>query len=337
MPTRLDLPHPAPLGAAATERPPARHAPDGPDGPAVRGPRRAARLHALLALARRMGLGPKDWLKLGVAYLQHPRAVQSWLLLLGRDPVLLRVDDARLLSKVTRPYLDQALSLPDRVRLLSGHYRWLHAQGMGDLACAAHAAPQRLYEWEGKDGTRFELQLQAVHDGHREGELSLSLRMDGRTLYTLTGLVDATVAGAPVFVVGRLQGEASGDAAERMRQATKALHGCRPASLLITAAAQWSHALGCSWLELVGNSQRIAINAWRRRRILADNERLWQEMGASLGGNGRWRLQSVASRELDLDSIPSRKRAEARRRQALMQALSEGLHESVRRALRHRA
>ncbi|MBB2488086.1 DUF535 family protein [Mitsuaria sp. WAJ17] len=156
--------------------------------------------------------------------------------------------------------------------------------------------------------------------------------MNGRTLYTLTGVVDATAAGAPAFVVGRLQGEASQDAAERIRLATKALHGCRPASLLIAAAAQWSHALGCSSLELVGNSQRIAINAWRRRRILADNERLWQEMGASQGGNGRWRLQSCASRELDLDSIPSRKRAEARRRQELLQGLSEGLHESMRRA-----
>ncbi|MEO3715920.1 DUF535 family protein [Roseateles flavus] len=333
MQTRLDLPQPAPLATAAPNEVPARQAVSLPDAPAGRSPGWVPPLRALRVLARRMELGAKDWLKLVVAFARHPRAVSGWLVLLVGDPVLQRVNDARLLSKVTRPYLDQALSLPERVRLLAGHYRWLHAQGMGDLACAAHAAPQWLYGWQGKDGTGFELQLQAMHDGHREGELSLSLRMDGRTLYTLTGLVDAQGAGAPAFVVGRLQGEASQDAAERMRLATKALHGCRPASLLVTAAAQWSQALGCSWLELVGNSQRIAINAWRRRRILADNERLWQEMGASLGCNGRWRLHARAGRELDLDSIPSRKRAEARRRHALLQALSEGLQESMRRAV----
>ena len=337
MQTRLDLPHPVPLAAATPDGAPARPAVSVPEAPVAGRQGGLSRPAAFLALARRLHLGPKDCLKLVVAFVRHPRAVRAWLALLERDPVLLRVDDARLLSKVTRPYLDQALSLPDRLRLLSGHYRWLHAQGMGDLACAAHAAPLRLHGWCGKDGTDFELQLQAVHDGHREGELSLSLRMEGRTLYTLTGLVDAEASGAPTFVVGRLQGEASQDAAERMRLATKALHGCRPASLLINAAAQWSHALGCAWLELVGNRQRIAINAWRRRRILADNERLWQEMGASLGCNGRWRLQSCAARELDLDGIPSRKRAEARRRQELLQALSDALHESMRRAVRPRA
>lgn len=333
MQTRLDLPQPAPLAAATPDEVTARQAASAPDAPAGHSLGWVPSLRALRVVARRMELGAKDWLKLAVAFARHPRAVSDWLVLLARDPVLQRVDDARLLSKVTRPYLDKDLSLPERVRLLAGHYRWLHAQGMGDLVCAAHAAPQMLYGWQGKGGTGFELQLQAMHDGHREGELSLSLRMDGRTLYTLTGLVDAGGVGTSAFVVGRLQGEASPDAAERMRLATKALHGCRPASLLVAAAAQWSQALGCTWLELVGNSQRIAINAWRRRRILADNERLWREMGASLGCNGRWRLHSSAGRELDLDSIPSRKRAEARRRHALLQTLSEGLQESMRRAV----
>lgn len=286
------------------------------------------------SLAQRTSQGWKDWLKLGVALLRHPRAVRGWLDFVAKDPLLSRIDDARLLSKVTRPYLDQGLAAPARAALLMRHYGWIHAQGLDDLTYSAFVAPRRLCQWQGKGGVAFELILIAVHDGHREGELSLCLQMQGRTLYTLTGLVDPTPLQGPTLIVGRLQGDAADDAAERIRQATKELHACRPSHLLVSAATSWAHAMGCAQLDLVANRRRVAINLWRKRRIVADNERLWKEMGATLAENGRWRLASRGELTLDLDSVPSRKRAEARRRMEMLQAVSGSLHQFMRQALR---
>ncbi|MBB2488087.1 DUF535 family protein [Mitsuaria sp. WAJ17] len=122
-----------------------------PDAQAARRPGCAQELRALQSLARRMDLRFKDWLKLLVAFALHPGAVRAWLALLDWDPVLRRIDDARLLSKVTRPYLDQALSLPERVCILSGHYRWLHARGMG--AWPARLMPRRSGSTNGRART----------------------------------------------------------------------------------------------------------------------------------------------------------------------------------------
>lgn len=289
-------------------------------------------IDALRRVAHRMSLGWKDWLKLVAALLLHPRAVLAWIRFVESDPLLSRFNDARLLSKVTRPFLDQRLSAPTRAGLLMRHYAWIHTLGLDALTEAAFAAPQRLCQWQGKGGAVFELALIAVHDGHREGELSLCLQMAGRTLYTLTALVDPTPSTGPTLIVGRLQGDAAADAAERMRLATKELHGCRPANLLVSAATYWAHAMDCMSVDLVANKRRVAINLWRKRRILADNERLWREMGASLADAGRWRLATADGPTLDLESVPSRKRAEARRRLEMLQTLSGALHRFLQHA-----
>ncbi|HLO94859.1 MAG TPA: DUF535 family protein [Burkholderiaceae bacterium] len=270
------------------------------------------------------GLCRKDRLKLRLGALLHPGATRRWLQYIHGEPLLAQACCPRLLTKAFRPYLRNSLRCPERVDTLINHYDTLGALGLLPLASAAAQQPQVLHGGLSKSGLPFCVELNAIHDGHREGELCLRLRLDGVSLFGLSFVLQQR-AGQLHMLVGRLQGE-SGDAArEHVRLATKEFHACRPATLLVTAARQLAQVLGCESVRLVCNRERIAINLWRRWRIRADYDQSWQELGARRGDDGLFELAPVALQELDYEQIPSKKRSEARKRAALLDEIHQGL------------
>ena len=126
--------------------------------------------------------------------------------------------------------------------------------------------------------------------------------------------------GAPQLILAGATGEA-------------AIHAFAPRAggrlsgfLADSAARQLAQVLGCETVRLVCNKERIAINLWRRWRIRADYDQSWQELGARRGADGFFELSPMALQELDYEQIPSKKRSEARKRAALLDAIHDGLH-----------
>lgn len=277
------------------------------------------------------GLCRKDRLKLRLGAWLYPVAARRWLQYVHAEPLLSQACSPKLLTKAFRPYLRSSLRCPDRVEVLINHYDTLGALGLLPLASAAAQAPQTLHTGEGKSGTPFTLELNAVHDGHREGELCLRLRLDGVSLFGLNFVLQRR-GGTMQMLVGRLQGECGEAAREHVRLATKEFHACRPATLLVTAARQMAAVLGCDSVRLVCNKERIAINLWRRWRIRADYDQSWQELGAQRGADGYFELAPLALQQLDYEQIPSKKRSEARKRAALLDAIHDGLTSRLRLA-----
>lgn len=270
------------------------------------------------------GLCRKDRLKLRLGALLHPGATRRWLQYIHAQPMLAQVCSPQLLTKAFRPYLRTSLGCPERVDTLINHYDTLGALGLLPLASAAARQPQALHAGLSKSGLPFCIELNAIHDGHREGELCLRLRLDGVSLFGLSFVLQQRADGLHMLV-GRLQGEAGEDAREQVRLATKEFHACRPATLLVTAARQLACVLGCESVRLVCNKERIAINLWRRWRIRADYDQSWQELGARRGEDGLFELAPLALQDLDFEQIPSKKRSEARKRAALLDGILDGL------------
>jgi uncharacterized protein VirK/YbjX len=182
-----------------------------------------------------------------------------------------------------------------------------------------------------KDGGSATLTLSAIHDGHREGELCLALQLQEQRLYSLSFVI-LNGAQGPELMVGRLQGAAGDEARQRVREATRQLHACRPSSLLITLVRHLAYLLGCTGVRLVSNRHRIALNLWRRWHISADYDQLWTELGALPGHDGDYRLEGLCEPCIDLASLPSKKRAEARRREALLRAACAGVAATLQEA-----
>lgn len=272
----------------------------------------------------------KDKLKLALGSLVYPGQTRRWLRFLNAHPSLAELArlNPRLIHKIYRPYLSNHLNCGERVDLLIGHYGLLFAAGAGQLVESAARAPVTLCTVVGKSAAAYDLQLSAINDGHREGELCLRLVREGMALYSVTFIL-LRLHGKTYIKIGSLQGIRSEHGALLMKQATRDMHACRPRNLLVSAVRDIGDYFGCVGTLLVSNRNRIALNRRRRRNILSDYDKMWQEMRATRRIDDDFELACSGFQAPCLESVPSNKRSEARKRAALL----HGVFDDVRRRL----
>lgn len=269
---------------------------------------------------------PKDRMKRAVGALLHPSATRRWMDFVHATPLLAEaaLSCPHVLSKIYRPYLSSRLTCRQRVDALVTHYRWVQRLGLDAQVSAALQQNQLLYQGMGRSNTTFEIELSAMHEGHREGELCLRLVYAGECLFVLN-FIFIEQAGLLCMQIGRLQGQAGEQGRELVRQATRELHGCRPAGLLVSAARQLARVLGCQTVLMVCNHQRIALNLWRRWKISANYNQTWSELGAVQRPDGWFEIPTLGLQEIDLSSIASKKRSEVKKKITMLDEMYAGL------------
>ena len=275
---------------------------------------------------------PRERMKLLLGQVFHRQATQRWLAFVRQHEVLWQQVDRfpKLVTRIYRPYGFRPLTCTQRVKLMVGHYTLVHEHGLATLLSHSADEPLRLSEALTKSGEAATLHLQAIRDGHREGEMSLQLHWGGRFLYSLT-FVLVGHGGTCDLVVTRLQGSRDVDGKELIRQATKSFHGHRPSVLLLQAVRQLARDCHCQRVLLVANRQRVALNPVRRMKIKVDLEGLWHDLGAEPEPSGFFVVSPQVVIPQDFSDVASNKRAEAKRKAALAGALLDGLSTSVTR------
>ncbi|MEG2032012.1 MAG: DUF535 family protein [Janthinobacterium sp.] len=269
-------------------------------------------------------------LKAVLGAIAFPVQRARWQAFIATTPGLAALAQAHpsLLYKIYRPYASRQFGCAARVDLLRGHYRFLWQAGARPLVEYAARRALVLATIAGKDGATYRLQLTAIHDSHREGDLCLRLTRDGVSLY-LASFLFRSEAGGSTIELGALQGLRSPAGAQAVKDATRALHGCRPKNLIVAALRDLGDFFGCSHLGLVGNANRIALNWRRRRRISCDYDLAWRELQALPAGDGNYRLPCGPCRMPQLELVPSKKRADARRRGAMLVQLAADMRWQV--------
>lgn len=264
----------------------------------------------------------RELLKLRLRAMVHREHTRRWLQLLNSHPAFSEYvrNCPRFLYKIYRPYLTNTLPMPARLAVLASHYHFIFERGLAPIVAQASHARVPLAAFEGKNGTRFGLNLCAVGTLEREGELVLQLTREDTLLYSVA-FTFAWRGESHAVTVGCIQGAKTPGTLEAIRLATRELHGVRPKHLLVTLVRQLGHALGCSHMLLVSNANRVVRGAMRQGRVLSDYDQLWCEMGAQVQPDGDYRLCCQGLEAPDMDSIPSKKRAEARRRHELVAQL----------------
>lgn len=273
---------------------------------------------------------PRERVKLLLGSVVHRKSTLQWLAFIRAHDVLWQQmeDFPKLLTRIYRPYGFRSLSCVQRVDRIMGHYRLVGQQGLGALLCASAATPLPLCAVATKTGGDATLRLQAIRDGHREGEMSLQLHWGERFLYSVTFMLTEH-AGHCDMLVTRLQGSRDGDAKDLIRRATKSFHGYRPSVLLLQAVRQLARDCGCARVLLVANHQRVALNPVRRMKIKVDLEGLWRDLGAEAESSGFFVVSPQVLIPQDFSEVASNKRAEAKRKAALVTALLGGLSAAV--------
>ncbi|WP_232346338.1 DUF535 family protein [Cupriavidus sp. USMAA2-4] len=247
-------------------------------------------------------------------------AVLSWLRAAASCALLRRVASARpvLLERPFRPLARFGLGFDERARVLLEHYRLMHDK-------LPAAVSERIYldgglRWALPD-VPYALRLADSGPNPKEGELAFYW-MDlarGTCLAQLSFYLAQGQHGIELFV-GGLQGPAGPDSRDAIREATRACDGLRPKDAVMEALLALGAALGAE--RVVAVSRRNHVGRQRRtpRAIQADYESFWTEAGGQGLPCGNVSVP-VAQPRRDLATVPSKKRAAYRRKQARGEAI----------------
>lgn len=248
--------------------------------------------------------------------------------MLARQPLLR--------AKIQHSYVLSGIGTADRLLLASEHFRaFLDRVPPAFGAMIYQGAGLPLAEIE-TPSARYALRLLHLPHCWQEGEMSLGLFENAMLIGSATLVLGTAHDFSPerpdemALFVGGLQGLQGGDGQDAFRRATKAMQGLRPFSLLIHALRSLARSLGARHLLAVADAHHALRYKRAKRRIHLSYDDIWREHAATTTASGMFDL-GTATEFKDLADISSHKRAQYRRRYAMMEAVDA----DITAALRH--
>lgn len=271
-------------------------------------------------------------IKLRARSLLYPRQTRLWLDFwnMTSTHAALAVATPRLLHKIYRPYQSLRLQRPQRLEILTSHYDFIIRRGLAPLVLQASQQQIPIGQFQGKSGQDYEVRLAAIGSLDHEGELALHLYRGEQHLFS-TAFTLCRQGPGWIVRIGCLQGAGGAGSREQIRRATRDMFGLRPKALMIRLVRAIGAGHGCARVVLVSNGNRVASRRGKRERVHADYDAFWQELGAARRSDGDYELPCEET-ALDIQALPSRKRAEARQRLALTQLVAQQVRRSLVRS-----
>lgn len=235
--------------------------------------------------------------------------------------------------RLHRPWLAAGLKRRHVLNAIIEHYETM------DLILPAHAMKGYLSPdgWtlaalEGKNDSRYRLTLLADHSLDKEGEATLTLSDENNEALARLTFTLCHWHNYLTLFIGGLQGAKAHLPHSAIQQATKNCHGLFPKRIVLEAARSLARHAGAEQILAVSNQTHIYRSLRYRRSkeamLFASYDAFWAESGGTPDDNGHYRLPlSVPPRPLE--EIASKKRAEYRRRHALLERLHQDITTSL--------
>lgn len=227
--------------------------------------------------------------------------------------------------KPHRPYLYRGASVHMRARAVLGHY-WFVQQLPDVLRQTLQTYRETLLiSSEGKDGERLDITCGPC-GFDREGELMLALYFKGVAV-TRISFSFIRWRGTNTLFIGGLQGP-RGTGPDIIRQATRICYGLFPRRVLCEAVAVLAKACWLDTIMAVSEDNHVLRHSRyvlrKQGRFVARYSECWMSVGGMDAGDGFYCLPVPLPRKA-VEDIPIRKRAEYRRRYALLDSISAGI------------
>lgn len=230
-------------------------------------------------------------------------------------------------AKPHRPYLYAGLSVAGRASAITDHYQFLSQMPDGALRQVLQASSATvLAQLHGRQDESITIQC-APGRFDREGEVTLELLFNQVVIASLSfSLIKKS--GINTLLIGGLQGPRKHISNDVIKEATKASHGLFPKRLLTEALFIVSQR--CAVQQIIAVSEETHVFRSLRYRhsksdyFLASYSEFWQSIGGERQQDGLYQLPMALERKT-LEEIVSKKRAEYRRRYALLDDLQTQL------------
>jgi uncharacterized protein VirK/YbjX len=236
-----------------------------------------------------------------------------------------------LIECVIHPYLNVDWRFDQRLDAISGHYELLN----GRLSILRFPPLASIILADLGDATQIRLHKFLLFE--HEGELTISLFKSEQRLYSLTFTL-GQIGAEFVAYAGGLQGLRNPEAVEIYRSLTHNMHGLRPRDLIVTAFRLLCGSVGIGRILAISDTKRICSNSYHSpgEQVFSSFDRAWIECGGVPMDEAFFEL-SPRLTQRSAEDIPSRKRAQYRRRYAMLDAIAQQIGEAVGRSPRFAA
>lgn len=236
-------------------------------------------------------------------------------------------------SKTHRQYLMRGLNANDRADAIVSHYHWIDSLKDRMLAHAL-ASPNELpvAQFEAKNGVIYTVTASSAGKAEREGESTLWLHDHEDTLLASLTFCVARSNGRSVLVIGGLQGPRRSVSRDVIKQATRACHGLFPKRVLMEVIFQLASHSNISAIFAVSDEghvfRALRYRLSKGRHFHASYDEYWESLNGKQLSPLCWQLPLRIARK-SLDEIASKKRAEYRRRFALLDNIAASVNARI--------
>ncbi|MDR0805769.1 MAG: VirK/YbjX family protein [Enterobacteriaceae bacterium] len=230
--------------------------------------------------------------------------------------------------KLQRPYLAANLTPKQARKALEIHYQHIFTSFPEKMRAGILSKEfYKLADIRGKDDNTLSVLLMSDDRYNREGEVTLFVQnADNITLAKMTFTIINT-NDKTCFFIGGCQGAEQNIDHALIQQATKISYGLFPKRLALESLRY----LGCylNIDHIIAVSDRTHIyHSWRyrikRKAMHASYDEFWCSQEGEKDKNGYFHLPLLASQKA-IEDIPSKKRAEYRRRYELLDQLEQAI------------
>ena len=230
----------------------------------------------------------------------------------------------------TRAFFYNKSTFDERAKILEQHMGFMEKYFKKDVFLGLYGEkPYTLWERKDEIGSlRFEL---SFNPGERkEGLLSVVLHLDDVMLYRIMFWISPDKKGDMSLWIGAMQGPNVENAKDLVKKVTRRCHSYRTKNFILHVTQEVAKALGMKHIYAVTNYGYYANNHVRVDRKLKTNfSQFWEESGGTPCEDKRFYSLPLTEYRKTMEEIPTRKRANYRKRFALLDTIDKAILENL--------
>lgn len=267
----------------------------------------------------------------------HPQRMSRLEKFFNQSELLSRMAEGYpfVYEQATRAFFYHKSTFEERERLIKEHIQFLTERFDDDFLLQLYG-DKKIELWRMPlDDTLGEMNLVlCAEPGQRkEGLAAIMLDLPNKIhVYQIMFWIARTPDGQWAMWIGAMQGANVDDARDLIKQVTKRCHGYRTKNLILYAAQAIARSLGLNKILAVTNEGYYANNHIRRdRKLKTSFSDFWAEADGTPTSDVRFYELPLIDTRKTVEEIPSHKRAQYRRRFALLDDLDSTVAERLRR------
>lgn len=267
----------------------------------------------------------------------HPRRMKRLEKFFQRSGVMKEIAHVYpfVYEQPTRAFFYNRSTFDERVELLEQHMTFLSEHLQVQHFVDLYSEKDKML-WESSDeGDRLKLRL-FYHPGQRkEGLLSIILGCNQGDLYQMIFWIAKNPQEEWSLWIGAMQGPNMNDARDIIKRVTKRCHAYRTKNLILHATQEVAKALGLQHIYAVTNYGYYAMNHIRvDRKLKTSFSDFWAEAGGKPCKDQRFFELPLSEYRKSMDEVPTRKRANYRRRYAMLDEIDADIVAGMKRIMK---